>query len=421
MISDNEYNDFVDSLLKRRSSSKRKDITQSVQDAILDFFQKKEYSRIVHMFHSDLCTPKESFYLFEVAYSLAESANSTKQETLRDEAEIVYEHLLRQSPSNTAVMNNLSVIKNFKNNIEDAYKLIKRAYELDPHDQIVAKNFTLRQQEYEKYVKSRDIYLASLGSLTKETDFALNKLNTFVSNVISDPTYSSGKIPIPAWKFRVFMSTDKDKADSLKEQWLDKSYIRLLDEKGEHGESVYELNPFLKPNLDKIARRKVNQNWIDGINALNPDSLDQCAYFETVDLIAKINKKYRSIVARDFDELVFNYVMKNNKSIIVLAGSLVETLLMYQCEKKHLSVLEYERGSKIIRKKLNECDLGDLLSFAEQHNFLGDLDVNLANISRIHRNYVHPGKELRETDPLDYAKANLCFICALELIKHVIR
>jgi hypothetical protein len=111
--------------------------------------------------------------------------------------------------------------------------------------------------------------------------------------------------------------------------------------------------------------------------------------------------------------------MGNDKAVVILSGSIVEMLLIYFCEKKKVKNISYQRHSKMISKKLYECDLGDLLSYFEENKYLGDVVIHMGNISRIYRNFVHPGKELREQMVLDQAKANLCFVSTLEILNRV--
>lgn len=66
-----------------------------------------------------------------------------------------------------------------------------------------------------------------------------------------------------------------------------------------------------------------------------------------------------------------------------------------------------------------DADLGDLLDYFEQNRMLSDLFVHMGNIARISRNFIHPGKELREAEQLSQAKADMCFISALEVVRHI--
>ena len=101
---------------------------------IQDLFQERKFTRIVDLFYSNLCRPSESFYSFEIAYSLSEIGYI-------DDAEAIYEHLLRHDSENSAVLNNLSHIKESKHQISEAFDLIRKAYELTPYDEVIAENY----------------------------------------------------------------------------------------------------------------------------------------------------------------------------------------------------------------------------------------------------------------------------------------
>jgi hypothetical protein len=81
--------------------------------------------------------------------------------------------------------------------------------------------------------------------------------------------------------------------------------------------------------------------------------------------------------------------------------------------------ISYQREDKRITRKLYDSDLGDLLTFFEQQKMMEDITIHMGNISRIYRNFIHPGKELREKEELNQNKADLCFISTLEIIKAV--
>jgi tetratricopeptide (TPR) repeat protein len=412
MITDKEFKAKLGSFKSLRNSISVRDFVSTIEEYIEELYGQNEHSRIVEIFHSDFCYPKVNYYFFEVAFSLNKNG-------FVDEAEIVYENILRTQPNNTAVLNNLSLIKLSKNKINEAYKLINHGYEVDPHDQNISTNIKTISLKYQEMQKYHEFYKKCSTYLADENDFVLNKLKTFLLNVDKDPTCKLGKIPIPSWKFSVLMATDKQKATSLKDQWIEKYYIRATDEKGDYSETIYEINPLLKLELDKISNIRLNDKWLKGFENLSLTVLNEFGYFEIKTRLNKVNKKFRDLILRDFDELVINHVIKNEKTVVVLSGSLIEALLTYHCEKKKILKIKYQKGNKTIHKNLHDCDLGDLLTFFEQQNVLGDLIVHLGNISRIQRNYVHPGKELREKDTLDDSKAELCFISTLEIIKQI--
>jgi tetratricopeptide (TPR) repeat protein len=379
---------------------------------IEDLFSNKEYHKIVEVFDSNFIQTKRPLYVFEVAYAFVELRQP-------DRAEPIYELIVSENPKNTAALNNLSNIKKSRGLLDQAFDLIQRAYNLAPDDEIIAgnyKNLLAIVQEKDEIDRR---YRSAMSLLSKENDFVITKLKAFVTNSKSDQSFEKGQLPIPRWKLKVLMETDEQKALSLLNQWLDKSYLRKTDKKGTYQEPIYEINPYIEKHLYNIAKTKTPPKWIQGIEELSVDTLEKLSYFPTIARIERVKRKYRTIIQRDLDELFLNYIMKNEKSVIVLSGSLVELLLIYYCEKKSIKQISYQREDKKITRKLYDADLGDLLCFFEQQKKMEDITIHMGNISRIYRNFIHPGKELREAEELNQTKADLCFISTLEIIKTI--
>jgi Tfp pilus assembly protein PilF len=376
---------------------------------------QKKYEDIIKVFTkvSKIISDKTLLFTFEVAYSYVE---------LNDEnsAEKVYEYILTIEPKNSAVLNNLSNIKKRKRKFKEAFDLISRAFQIEPFDEIITNNYDSLNQIVTEQREREQKFKHSLTFLERENDFVVNKLKLFIQNAKKDENYNNGVLPLAKWKFKVFMQTDEQKSESLREQWLDKNYIIDTGQKGSYYEIVYEINPFLEKALLNLKKNEINQNWIKAIELLNTKSLEEINYFRNLKRIEKLNKEFKSIIKRDYDELTFNYLAKNNKTTIILSGSIIETLLIYYLKKKKINNIAYEINNKKISKELYEATLNDLLQYLEQNKDLEKQYVHLGNISRIYRNYVHPGKELRESEELDDSKANLCYISASELINNLI-
>ena len=188
---------------------------------------------------------------------------------------------------------------------------------------------------------------------------------------------------------------------------------------GDYDVHIYQINPYLELAVEKVVSRKLPENWITGIEKLEIDYLESIDYFNLINRVKKIRKNFREILLRDLDELYINYIMNNKKAIITLSGSIMETVLLYYCKKKEIKQITYTINQKQCNKKLYEADLGDLLNYFEQNRLLNDILVHMGNISRISRNYIHPGKELRDSDELNQAKVELCFISVIEIIKSI--
>ncbi len=372
----------------------------------------KNYEFIVELYKSRFLEPKEILWTFEVAYALAELG-------YQSEAEVIYDYIVALEPENAAALNNLSNIKKGKGNIDEAFELIEKAYKIEPEDEIISRNYeSLLAIVRDREEVTRN-YKHALTYVSKENEFVLQKLQSFFSSAKKDRDLRDNRMPIPRWKFKVMMGTDDQKAQSLLDQWLEKCYLRRTGERGSYQEHIYELNPFLFKELARLKPKKLNPQWMRGIEQLNADILDKLSYFTTIQRIERVKKSIRAILLRDVDELFLNYVMKNQKAVVIISGSIVEILLIYYCEKKRMREISYQRHNKIIKKKLYECDLGDLLSYFEQNKILGEVVVHLGNISRIYRNFIHPGKEIRERAVLDQAKADLCFGSTLEILNRV--
>ena len=156
------------------------------------------------------------------------------------------------------------MIKKSKNKLEEAYQLINTGYKLDPHDEHISRNYKTISPQYQEMLKYQEIYKLCSDSLPNENDFVLIKLRVFLSNVDRDPTFKLGKIPIPSWKFCVLMATDKQKANSLKEQWIEKSYIRAIAEKGEYGEPIYEINLYEPEDFTFVSYQELAEIDAEG-------------------------------------------------------------------------------------------------------------------------------------------------------------
>ncbi len=374
-------------------------------------FQERKFTRIVELYHSNICSPQENFFMFEIAYSLNEL-------DYVDDAEHIYEHLLLHESDNSVILNNLSHIKRRKNQFRDAFELIQRAHELVPQDEVIAENYQQLFAVVQKQELLRESYTKALSFLADEDDLVIECLQIFVKNLHREPGFSNDRLAISDWTFSVLSGTEPKQAVFLRQDWLEKGYIRDTGQRDRQLTPIYELNPFLPNELEQIEPRQLPTKWIQGLEALSIENLEQLSYFSLLQKIRKMEKKFRDIAERDLNELFFNYLMKNEKAVIVLSGSLLEVILVYYCEKKEITRLYFRRKNNRTEKRdLYECDLAEILQYLKEKKVLSDLFVHVGNISRIYRNYIHPGRELREDELLNQSNSDLCFLSSLEIIK----
>ena len=406
-----EIKEKIKSLKKLYDEEKFDDAHAESESFVLELFKEKKYKDIVEADKKLESVP----IIFEVAYAYSEMGDENK-------AEEIYETILSfpGEENNSAILNNLSNIKKSKGKIKEAFDLIQKAKKKDTEDEIIDRNYQNLLGIINEQEAIEQNYKNAVSLIQKENDFVIGKLKNFFTNIKKESGLKNNQIAIPNWKFKVLMGTDDQKADSLKKQWIEKGYIRKTDQRTENLVSVYEINCHIEKAIEKAQNTKINKKWIDGFENIDILKLEKIGYFEILPRIRKINKKFKFLLERDFNELTFNYLVGNEKSVIVIAGSLIEAVLIYHCEKKKVKKINYQIQNKAIQKDLYDCDLGDLLNYFEQGKIMSDLLVHLGNISRIHRNFIHPGKEVREFEKLDQTKSDLCYISAVEIIKKLI-
>ena len=98
------------------------------------------------------------------------------------------------------------------------------------------------------------------------------------------------------------------------------------------------------------------------------------------------DKKILEIVKRDYLELYESFVLQNNKSVIILSGSIIEALLIHII-----------KSNEQIGNKIYNMDITELLKICENKRYISKVPVNLISGLKKYRNFVHPGVEIRET------------------------
>jgi tetratricopeptide (TPR) repeat protein len=406
--------------LENYSTSFKTHAAQILDSVISALFKLKLYKDVVEIYRF---FKEEQIAVagiwFEVGYSL----NEIKE---HKEAKIAYERQIKLNGESSTSLNNLANIYKSEDDLPKAIELYKRALVLDPNDEIPKNNLARALKEFEtienekNQKKALDVYFKSaLKSLKQENDFVLDKLGKFILNIKNDEKFKDWIVPIQKYKFPILMGTDKQKAESLRIQWLNKNYIKESDSREEYSVIIYFINPYLETEIAKINNKKIPENWISGFDNVSIGKLEEIGYFALIDRIRKVNKKFRLLLERDFNELVFNYLIQNEKATIVLSGSLVELVLTYHCEKKKITQIPFvDSKGNTKNKKLYDCVLNDLISYAEKNLFFSSDFPHLSNLSRVYRNFIHPGRELKER--LDKPKCDLCFISTTEILRKIL-
>jgi Flp pilus assembly protein TadD len=390
-----------------------------LEEIFSNIFDAKSYQLLINL--SAYFTQQqleEANLLFELAYSASKVGDD-------DKAYNLYVRLFEVNPNSSGACNNLGVIADKRKDYAQAVKWYEKGLIIDQKDELIKNNLKssrqkLSEQEEELKIKKRleQEQMEAIALLKKESDFALDKLRIFLMNIKKESGFKEGKVPIPKNRFPQLMGAQKQFADSLRDQWISRKYITETGERNDYQVMVYAINPHIEVELTRLENYKLPAHWIAGIASMTPEKLEQHHYFRLIEKIKKANKKFSTLLERDYNELVFNALVGNDKATIVLSGSMVELVLTYYFEKKKMATIPVMDKGALKPKKLYNCVLSDLIDYAESQKLFGNDFPHLSNLSRIYRNYIHPGRELKER--LDKTKADLCFISVTEILKRVL-
>ncbi|AZB10854.1 hypothetical protein EG344_19425 [Chryseobacterium sp. G0162] len=397
----------------------------SYLSSIIDtLFTNKRYSQIISLKDNfNYHQLNEADKWFEIAYSYNE-INKIQ------EAQEIYEYLYK-SKKTGAILNNLANIYSNKTDIlyvEKAVQMYEEAIKIAGNKELYERNLKNTKKVFEKLSKEKsnedytnNSFKKSLLLIKNEDYFSLDSLNNFLNNIKKEEDFRDGKIPIQNEYFPSLIKTNIVNALKLKEIWISKNYILPTNNFDNYNIPIYRINPYIQEELIKqrqlIYEKDIPIKWIDGFAKLNMSRLDEIEYFILKDKISKFNKKYKELVFRDFDELVLNYLVGNIKSTVVLSGSFVELILTFYLERKKIRNVTYSQSGRTINRNIYDCTLHDLISFIEENNYFGKDFFHLTNLSRVYRNFIHPGRELK--DELNKGKSDICFFSTLEVLKKV--
>lgn len=391
---------------------------------IEELHKQKKYELIISLYNkfSKKEIDKADIW-FEVGYSFNELGNLEK-------AKYAYNRCIDIKGETSATFNNLANIYKAEDKLDKAIDLYQKALSLESDDDLVKNNLKNALNKQKKITKEAQkksainkLFLNAVELLKTENFFTLESLYNFLLSCRKEDDFDNWNLPIQDEMFPILMNTNAKKAFELKDNWLSKNYIIQGEETDEYDIPYFHINPHIEIEVNRlrdiVSEINLPQEWLTGLNNISIFQLNELNYSETSKRIDKVNKKYRPLILRDYNELIFNYLVGNKKSTIVLSGSFVELILTYYCERKKVKKIEYVNASgKSIKKDLYSCVLFDLISFIEEKKYFGNDFFPLTNLSRVYRNFIHPGVELKNR--LDKTKSDLCFISSIEILRKII-
>lgn len=120
------------------------------------------------------------------------------------------------------------------------------------------------------------------------------------------------------------------------------------------------------------------------------------------------DKKFQELLERDYTELENCLSIKATKSVLVLSGSIIEAILI----EYFLQFLP----TGFTKEKIFKLTFQELLDLAEKETLLTQRERNLAWVIKDYRNLIHPGKEIRKEEKIDFESAQI----SLPLVKIIV-
>lgn len=181
--------------------------------------------------------------------------------------------------------------------------------------------------------------------------------------------------------------------------------------------------------LGSIFKGLLNQEMSFGIDGLLIRAIKDIAALKTKldfeetspivptkDFSSVSDSNLRKIIERDYIGLNKCLAVKVWKAVIILAGGLIEALLLDSLLKDENKARSSSKATSL-KSNLKKWDLGALLDVAVNIELINPGAEKLSDTVRKYRNLVHPGNELRSSLKIEPEEAKI----AVEVLNMIIR
>lgn len=197
--------------------------------------------------------------------------------------------------------------------------------------------------------------------------------------------------------------------------------IEKANEFFERAHMIAPDNRIYTNNLDRIKKKlykKREAEIKDIAKGINLKKIEQLGY--TDELINRF--KYvddlgmRNLLERDLKECVIAVAAGQEKTSIIMCGSIIEALLLVSIKKAGIE--RYNVNGKM--KKVMDMVLNELLFVADENQLIHKRNYHLSQYVKDYRNAVHPAKEIRDQQEISKENVQLMWNALKQVIYDVL-
>ena len=150
----------------------------------------------------------------------------------------------------------------------------------------------------------------------------------------------------------------------------------------------------LKESKEKFIKQK-NKIYENLSKNVNIEFFENIGYNDDLKcLLNNINdSELKDLLVSDLEECAICIATKQNKSAIILCGSIVEAVLMDTLLNRNIKKYTIKNKSKNIK----DMSLNELLEVANSEKIISKITYNLSHVIKDYRNIIHPSNSIRNS------------------------
>lgn len=152
---------------------------------------------------------------------------------------------------------------------------------------------------------------------------------------------------------------------------------------------------------------------------LNIEYFESIGYNEhLINHLRKIREQeLQEILIKDIEECAINIATNQNKSAIILCGSILEAILLNCLLEKNIKKGIIGKTNKNVK----DMSLNELLLTAQNENIISKTTYNLSNFIKDYRNIIHPSNLLRNSFKISNERVMVIWNILKELIESLLK